>query len=102
MANLCMRKITQDDLCLILWACSGDNYTYIMGVSFDSKWCAGCVKLQKSTINGSQFLQVVEEIFLTCDLQEIEQFVGMARRLWLRRNEFLHDGQFRHPNMLVQ
>jgi hypothetical protein len=45
---------------------------------------------------------VVEEIFLTCDLQEIKQFAGMAQRLWLRRNELLHDGQFRHPNVLVQ
>jgi hypothetical protein len=37
-----------------------------------------------------------------CNLQEIKQFVGMARRLWLRRNDVLHGGHFIHPNVLVQ
>ena len=34
--------------------------------------------------------------------QEIKQFVGMARRLWLRRNDVIHGGHFVHPNVLVQ
>ena len=35
-------------------------------------------------------------------MQEIKQFVGMVRRLWLRRNDVLHGEHFVHPNVLVQ
>jgi isoaspartyl peptidase/L-asparaginase-like protein (Ntn-hydrolase superfamily) len=28
--------------------------------------------------------------------------VGLARQVWLRRNAFIHEGIFAHPNVLVQ
>jgi hypothetical protein len=34
-------------------------------------------------------------------MEEIFQFVGIVRRIWLRRNEVVHEGSFLHPNTLV-
>lgn len=37
-----------------------------------------------------------------CDQTEFAQFAGIARRIWLRRNEMVHGGGFLHPNIIVQ
>lgn len=37
-----------------------------------------------------------------CDQMEFSQFVGIARRIWLRHNEVIHGGTFLHPNTIVQ
>jgi hypothetical protein len=37
-----------------------------------------------------------------CDEEELHLFVGIARQVWLRRNEFVHGGLFTHPTVLVQ
>ncbi|XP_059442009.1 uncharacterized protein LOC132174357 [Corylus avellana] len=77
----------------ILWRCP----------SAKDAWSVGRVKLQKkSSTTGQNFLQIVEEVFVQCDEEEIQQSVGIARRLWLRRNEVVHCGTLTHPNLLVQ
>jgi ribonuclease HI len=43
-----------------------------------------------------------ECVFLFYDPEEIKQFVGIARRLWMRRNEVVHGGHMMHPNDLVR
>ena len=66
-------------------------------------WSKGCPKIQKSSFVGPDFMQVVEGVFSKCTNEEVEQFVGIARRIWMRRNETLHGGVgFVHPNTLVQ
>jgi hypothetical protein len=62
----------------------------------------GPKKLQKSSGDGLEFLQVVEDVFTTCSLEDIAQFAGVARRIWLRCNRVVHEGIFSHPNSLVQ
>jgi hypothetical protein len=37
-----------------------------------------------------------------CQLEELCLFAGIARRMWLRRNEVVHGGYFLHPTLLVQ
>jgi hypothetical protein len=37
-----------------------------------------------------------------CNQEEIKLFVGIARRLWLRRNNLVHEGSLSHPISLVQ
>jgi hypothetical protein len=65
-------------------------------------WSLGCVKLQKKSCStGNNFLQVMDDIFLQGDPEEIKQFVGIARRLWMQRNEVVHGGRMTHPNDLV-
>ncbi|XP_059441935.1 uncharacterized protein LOC132174268 [Corylus avellana] len=65
-------------------------------------WCMSIVKFQKSHFTGPGFLQVVEGLFSKCDQQEMALFAGLARRIWLRRNDVLHGGSFSHPNVIMQ
>ena len=37
-----------------------------------------------------------------CDDEEFGLFAGIAHRVWLRRNEFVHDGKFTHLSALLQ
>jgi ribonuclease HI len=101
--NLCARKIITDPLCLlcerepetafhILWQCP----------SAGDVWGAGGKVFQKSSFKGPDFIQVVEEMLRKCDPEEFSQFVGIARRIWLRRNEVMHGGSFQHPNSIVK
>jgi ribonuclease HI len=56
---------------------------------------------QKSWFDGSELLQVVEDMFQKCDQAKFAKFVRIMRRIWLRRNELIHDGVFLHPNRIV-
>jgi hypothetical protein len=59
-------------------------------------------KFQKSSSWGPTFRQAVIEVIQGCDDEAISLFVGIARRIWFRRNEVIHGGLFSHPNVLVQ
>jgi hypothetical protein len=102
--NLCKRKIIGDPLCPL---CEREAETVLHALwqcpAAVDAWSSGCAKLQKkSSSSGNNFLQVVDDIFLQCDPEEIKQFVGIARRLWMRRNEVVHGGRMTHPNGLVR
>lgn len=101
--NLCSWQVLTESSCPIcmrepetvfhsLWQCP----------SASDVWSAGCTKFQKSSFEGPDFLQVVEAMFSKCDRLEFFQFVGIARRIWLRRNEVIHGGPFLHPSRIVQ
>jgi hypothetical protein len=60
------------------------------------------MKFQKSFFEGPAFLQVAEGMMSRCDAREFQLFVGIARRLWLRRNEVIHGGVFSHPNTVFK
>jgi hypothetical protein len=47
-------------------------------------------------------MQLLEWMFERCDQEELQQFFGVARRLWLRRNDFIHEGGLTHPRTLMQ
>lgn len=101
--NLYRLKIIEDLLCPI---CGLDDETahHILWQCPSARdvWCAGTKKLQKSSYFGLEFLQLVEAVFEKCSMEEIIQFVGIARRIWLRHNEVVHGGAFLHPSILVQ
>ena len=40
-------------------------------------------------------------MLIKCDPQEFQLFVGIARRIWLRRNSLIHEGIFAHPNEII-
>ena len=61
----------------------------------------GSIFLQKCHFSGPDFLQVMEGVFGSCGQEDIALFVGIARRIWLRRNEVLHGGKFLHPSELI-
>ena len=62
----------------------------------------GPKKFLKSSIEGTDFRQVMEEMCNTCSEDELRFFTSMARKLWFRRNEYIHGGSFTHPTTLVQ
>jgi hypothetical protein len=65
-------------------------------------WSLGNTKLQKSCFIGPGFIQVIQGVFKKCNQDELVQFVGLVRRIWLRRNEVVHGGVFSHPRTILQ
>jgi hypothetical protein len=100
--NLCYRKIITDPSCPI---CMRETETTFHALwqcpSASDVWAAGGKTFQKSHFEGPNFIRVVEGMFNKCDQAEFTLFVGIARRIWLRRNEVIHDGKFAHPNLIV-
>lgn len=102
-ANLTQRHVLDDDMCPIcglheetgfhiLWDCS----------SARDVWRVSLKKFQKLIPDGPSFRQVTELLTQNCDAEELGLFAGIARRVWLRRNEVVRDGKFTHPSALVQ
>lgn len=65
-------------------------------------WSDGARIFHKSSSRDKFFFQIMEEMFQRCESDELLQFVGIARRIWLRRNEVVHGGQFSPPLEVVQ
>jgi ribonuclease HI len=65
-------------------------------------WSARGKLFQKSGFDGPDFIQVVDSMFCRGDRDEVAQFVSITRHIWLRRNDFIYEGSFLHPNRLVQ
>jgi ribonuclease HI len=102
-ANLHKCKVVENPMCPlceredeteahILWNCP----------SAADVWSAGMRIFQKSSFHNQQFLQIVEEMVERCTNEEIKQFSGISRRLWLRRNEVVYGGNFANPTAIVQ
>ena len=45
---------------------------------------------------------VVEGMYEKCAIEECNLFVSIARHIWRRRNAFIHEGTFLHPNIIVE
>jgi hypothetical protein len=65
-------------------------------------WSIGFIKFQKSYFPGPDFMQVAEGLFMKCDEEELVQFAGLVRRVWLRRNDVIHGGSLSHPRTIMQ
>jgi hypothetical protein len=76
----------------ILWECP----------SAMDAWGASCKLFQKSAMKGPGFINLLEGVLRHGQEEEIQLFAGLTRLLWLRGNEFLHEGRFTNPNVLVQ
>ena len=48
------------------------------------------------------FTQVVEKVFDRGNMEEFQQFVGIARRIWIRKNKVVHGKAFAHPDILAK
>ena len=89
--NLFKKKIIMDPTCPLCGREVGSGFPILWQCpSAMSVWSKGCPKIQKSSFVGPDFMQVVEGVFSKCSNEEVEQFVGIIRRIWMRRNETLH------------
>ncbi|XP_059436088.1 uncharacterized protein LOC132169016 [Corylus avellana] len=102
-ANLCKRKVITDPYCPICGLAEETSIHILWECPSARDVWSGCGrKLQKSSFGGPSFCHVAEEIFKRCEVAEINIFVGLARKIWFRRNTVIHGGPFLHPNLMVQ
>ena len=98
------RKISMDPLCPPCGLLAETSFHALWDCpSARDVWSICGRKIQKSCFDGPEFMEVVEGIFNKCEEEEINLFVGLARKIWVRRNEVVHGGSFTHPkwsNML--
>jgi ribonuclease HI len=52
--------------------------------------------------DGLVFVQIVEKVIEKCNLEEFQQFVAIARRIWLRRNDVIYGGACIHPSAVIK
>jgi hypothetical protein len=64
-------------------------------------WSNGGSKFQKKSFSGPDFKQMVDGLIRSCSVEDMVLFVGLARRIWMRRNEVIHGGSFTHPDRIV-
>jgi hypothetical protein len=101
--NLVKRCIIKDPSCSIcgleiestehiLWECTSSS----------DVWGASLQRFQKSScLAFKNFQQIAESIFQEGMKEEFEIFCITGRKIWLRRNEWIHEGAFTHPNTLA-
>jgi hypothetical protein len=101
-ANLFRRGVCENNQCPIClraeetvvhvaWACP---------VASDV-WGESRIRLQKSVNGEYNFTQVFMDVISRCENEEVELFAVLARRLWLRRNDYVHGGSLTHPSQVV-
>lgn len=101
-ANLHKRHIVDDPLCPICGREVETGFHILCQCpSAMDVWGMGSRTLQKSKFAGPNFIQVVEGVFAKCSFEDVRTFVGLARRIWLRRNEVVHGGAFTPPSVLL-
>lgn len=57
---------------------------------------------QKSVVYGPDFREVAEVFSQKCSKEDFCSFTEIARRIWFRRNAWVHDGDFLHPVSFVE
>jgi ribonuclease HI len=101
--NLQKRGVCENSLCPI---CLSENEAVEHNIwecpAASDVWGEAPIKLQKSTCSGGNFRQILSGINSRCATEEVELFAIIARRIWQRRNEFMHGGEFRHPTQMVR
>jgi hypothetical protein len=101
--NLQKKGISLDPLCLfcktevettkhILWDCP---------LAADVWGACGRI-IQKSYVAGYSFAEVMEVLFDRCNGEDDEVYAETAKRIWFRRNSVVHEGEFIHPNEVIQ
>ncbi|XP_059446505.1 uncharacterized protein LOC132178060 [Corylus avellana] len=102
-ANLRKRHVLHDKLCPICGLHAKTRYHIRWDCpSARAVWGASLKKFQKLELDAPTFRQVAELVAKRSDGEEFDFFAWIARRIWLRQNEFMHDGKFTQPSALVQ
>ena len=76
----------------ILWQCPSAN----------DVWGEDSIKLQKRGREVGSFLEIFEDMINRCNKEELDLFGIIVRKIWLRRNTWLHEGSFEHPTTLLR
>lgn len=100
--NLWRRKVISDPSCPIC-GLEAETIFHILWnyPSAQDVWRGDYVKFQKACLEGPDWLRTIEHMLNKCTKEEFQGFVSIARKSWLRRNEFIHEGIFTHPDNLI-
>ncbi|XP_041026946.1 uncharacterized protein LOC121267144 [Juglans microcarpa x Juglans regia] len=101
-SNLFKRKIVDHPKCSIcnleeetathaLWECESTR----------DVWSQCLKSLQKSHFSKMNMLEIFEAIAGIMDTDCLQEFAMVAKQIWWRRNEFIFNQVFRHPNTVV-
>jgi hypothetical protein len=100
--NLKRRGVVSDDLCSIC----GQRQETVIHVLWECQsardvW--GCCSrgLQKRHSQEDDFLKLVENLTAVISKEDLGLFAVTAKGIWQRRNTFIHEGRFVHPNKIV-
>lgn len=101
--NLLRRKVVSDLMCPICKLEVETTFHILWGCpSASDVWGVSSRVFQKSTFSGPGFLQVAEGVFQTFGGDEFCVFAETAKRIWFKRNAWIHDGVFLHSNAIVK
>jgi hypothetical protein len=68
----------------VLWSCLASK----------DVWLGNMVRIQMSTCDENDFINIVEKLMRRLGEEEMQQFVFMARQVWFRRNKFIFEDEF--------
>jgi len=99
--NLFRRNIVKDNKCPCcfremelglhaLWTC----------LVAQDVWGGGSVIFPKCAFLGDTFMQLVEFCLDRLNTEELSLMVVISRRIWLRRNKFVFESIFTHPQVV--
>lgn len=86
---LCLRE--EEFVLHALWECS----------SAKDVWSQCSKLIQKSALNADNFKGIFEAFNEVAKQDTIEEFAMIARKIWMRRNEFMFKGSSLHPSLVV-
>ncbi|KAG6624558.1 hypothetical protein CIPAW_16G035600 [Carya illinoinensis] len=85
-------KKEEENVAHILWNCP----------SAMDVWSHASSSLQKCSIGSVKFSELVKALMSKCDQDTMALFAIIARNIWYRRNQFVFENSFIHPNALVK
>ena len=64
----------------------------------------GCSKIvfQKCVTKSNDFLHVAKHILSICGKEDSVLFIQLAHQIWMWRNNWVYQGNFINPNVLMQ
>jgi hypothetical protein len=65
-------------------------------------WGASKRVFQKSSFIVLDFFHVAELLYVKCGDDDFRLFAEIARKIWMRRNAYIYEGTFTHPDGIVR
>ena len=101
--NLMKQRVIEDSLCPICSLEAETSYQILWGrPSVKDVWGASFRIFQKSNLDGTEFDHIAEAFYEKCGGEDFYLFSETARKVWWRRNAWVREGSFLHPDVVVR
>lgn len=100
--NLASKKVSKTTLCPICGLVEGIvGHTLWLCPTAQDVWCQTLVKFQKISSNSSFFADIWKQLIEKLNCMEHNEVVYILKYIWFRRNTYIHQRTFTHPNNLL-